>query len=263
MTLRWGVSLIGNRKLIMGLVICLTILVMTPRPVSAVWREYVGTVTDRYAVPIFVLYDPPGESSYSEWQMTEQNTHGFEWTSEAVVVVHGTHELTWKHTKAVGTPDNDRVHRVIYWEYELEWEIWYYITSSSSYYKLILTSQTEIGFGYYNFGSPKLNGWVDNRIGEEGDWRKHRDFDAPTIAWEEFSYVYETKHKLGAGITVSYGGLSFKLEALAIEETVKGWTATYHYEDDGALEFWINSDNDWSGSDPNWDLDGIGIWFSE
>ncbi|MFO7835123.1 MAG: hypothetical protein R6V83_00565 [Candidatus Thorarchaeota archaeon] len=79
---------------------------------------------------------------------------------------------------------------------------------------------------------------------------------------EAFWYTYETNHKMGAGFTVSNGCLSFKIEALAIEESCETWEAAYYYKDQNTLDFWINSDHDWSQSEPD-ALDGVGIWFSE
>lgn len=241
-------------------------LLLVPRSVSAYYEEKIGEVEDTYYVPIFLLHDPPGEDSYSTWKMTVENTHGVSFDSESGVVVQGSFEETWKEENQRGTSAQFEVrHKLICFEYNITWEIWFVMTPVTSYYKLILDDISELqgknAIWYDN--AEDHNAWVSDPTGTSCSWWEHRDLEGPVEhAYDKFTYSYETENALGAGITVSYGGLSFSLEILAIEKHAETFEATYFYRDSGDLDFYINSNNDWSGGDDEWDINGIGIWFS-
>lgn len=262
----------ATRKLALMFVIAtfLTMLAIQPawsiapaNTTPLIWREKVGTVTDTYYVPVFVLYDPPGAASYSKFQTETSVGSGFRYNGLFGVAVSGQHTTTWAHTSWFYTPNNDQIHKVLCLKHLQTWDIWYFITPSHSYYKLYLKSSSYVGYAVKNLDSLDDTTWITDRTGTTGAHQESREYDAPVNAGESFEYVWDSWHAFGGGITITWSFLEFTVSNQIMSTNTKKITAEYNYIDsNNNLDFDINSDNDWYGDEP-FDLDGINIWFSE
>ncbi|MFW9851001.1 MAG: hypothetical protein ACFFF4_17875 [Candidatus Thorarchaeota archaeon] len=229
------------------------------------WSEMVGYTYTTFAYPIFVLYDPPGDGSYAKYEKISSS--GIGWDLELLggpfpVAVDVDIDTTFYTGSSVQTSDTIELdHAVICSHYMQRWELWFYMTPRTSFYRLKCVSNAVAGWGWYGLDDLHETTWVTDKTGTEGPYTSSRHANGGQRG--EDWYMTETNAHVGVGlgIKVTIDGLTFELVTHLTFDQGTSVKVTYSYYDTDDMDFYINSEMSLplqiGGS-----LEGNCIWFN-
>lgn len=229
-------------------------LIVEAKPQPTIYKEYLGRHTKTSWIPTFVMYDPPGDGSYSKF--TEQRTvtsylkYGGAWTG---FYASGETTKSWTVQTSYETPHDSRIHCVIAITCEQVWDLWMYTYPSRVLYKAILVSSTATGGkGIVSFDDlDEKDMWVDSLMGTQGDYRYRRYVSANCSMSDTLEYYWSNHVVFGAGYFLNLVGVGFSIYVEIKSKTSTKAEVLYHYFDStGPLDFYL-------------ELDEKNIWFSE
>jgi hypothetical protein len=249
------------------LIVCMPIAVQA-KPIPMIWREYLGRYTKLSWVPTFVLYDPPGDGSYSEFTEAQTITSMIKYGGAYVgFEASGQTTQIWTVTTDCSTPSSERMSGVVAITLNQVWDLWEYDYPSRVVYKAILVSSTPTG-GKMIWRFDELatqNLWVTDRTGTQGAYSAPRAVGANMTMSETFEYYCSNINVYGAGYFLNLVGFNFKIyiESQSVSSTKAEVSYTYH-DSSANLVFNIESNYDinWVHSQPYY-VDGISIWFDQ
>lgn len=241
-----------------------TFAVGSVRPVGAVYIEYLGRETKDSWVPVFTLYDPPGDKSYSKFTKTTESEFTVSVGGEmggnnldGAWTFRGFFEQGW------GTPNEDREHGVIAFKYRMTWDVYCYITTHSVYYKAVLRDQEKaqdlgIIVGFDSLNEKDL--LVEDLTGTSGEYEEEVHTGEGFEADLTLGYKTTTMTYLCLGFEIELLGINFR-GGVSIKTGNSTYTKAYYYwkSTQQDLDFNIYSDNVLGAGL----VDSKGVWFSE
>lgn len=239
-------------------------------PVGAVQplysRNYVGRETVLSHVPVFVLYDPPGDNSYAEYSESRELESDLKYGAHFGFSVSGEETQTWTTSTSWATPDDERMHLVICMEVWQTWDVWCVITSWNIFYEAELVSSSYYTENAYRFDElDQYDIWVDNRIGDPGDWDEFVHLAKNSPRTDVYAYEVSSYAGVGAGYDINVKGIDFSVSVDYRSGTTTRWEVTYYqYNKQESLDYY-----QYSNFEPYWDdkedetvsVDTC-IWFS-
>lgn len=260
------VKLKASKYIPIFLLISLLTLTTTIHPTNAIFIEYVGRTTKDSFVPYFILYDPPGDGSYSTF--TESNTHSSKLTLTGKIgfeKASGSWIQSWTTSTTYQTPDDDRSHFVVAKELRITWDVWHYESMVSEWYVAKYVSHIALSGAYFiSFDDlDSYDMFVEDQTGNQGTYDHHIVVSSGGTISEEYEYLWTYSQPTWVGFEFALYGVQFGggLSTQSDDSVEVEVTYTYH-DDDETLDFYCESDDNlWSGGDP-WDVDGF-VWFDE
>jgi hypothetical protein len=255
------------------LILAVIALMMAPNQVAAIrllpkakpeyYQELVCTENIYVNTPEFVLYDPPGHGSYSEFTVGQSVGFGinYEFLGGPVpIAVDGHASTSFTVSETWGTPADQQLgHRILVVELYQTWQLWYVSSPVYEGYKLKLVGSTYEGESAYTFSTLPSDVWVTDMTGQQGTYSTHRGLPADTPYDVTYQYDQVSYTQIGFGVNIPIYGMTFKLKLQATISS--GYTVSCHYhvfDHDSYISLYINSDVPLTGI-PN--VGGIGVWF--
>ena len=242
------------------------VVLINVRPVAAYQKIYIGRDTSLSWIPVFTLYDPPGDSSYGIFtEATTMQTRvelgaGFGGWS-----VDGGFEGNIGFSKSFYTPDNRLEHCIIAKQYYCTWDVYYIITMYNSYYTCDLVSVSEESQGSGIFGFSEAGNYdllYNDLSGTSGDYHENVHVCEDCSATYSMSYSWTDLYYVQLGFAFSAKGVSFRAGVKIRTEDSSTLELDYYFKDtQHSIDCSIESNYDIDFSDEPYDVDDIGIWF--
>ncbi len=247
----------------------MSLVVLTPaQQGDAIWIEYLGRETKDSWIPVFALYDPPGNESYAFLTKSRTTSVHLEFGGGGLGnYATGGFDASLAHTEGWGTPDDEQMSCVICYEYRLTWDVYCYITPRRVFYKAILVDSEALdGKGIKRFDNlENFEVWADDRTGIAGDYSYHRLVDHGCSGYDLLEYEWTNLYYTSLGFEISLKGVAFSAGVHIESETTTKLEVKYYYKDTSEdLDFYLYSDYDidFELQDPDY-VDEVYIWFSE
>jgi hypothetical protein len=228
-------------------------------------QEMIGITSTQSWVPVYVLYDPPGNGSYAELSRggSGQMTIRFDGTTAG-------HEVIGGYTGAVVmatfvTHDNLRWHGVVAVELNQTWEVWQCSSGNVDWIEARLVSCEGHGVGF--FAATELEGsniWIDNLTGTSSPHRYEWSLAQGETIEATFSYSRAGFFQVGAGYNVSLLGFDFSVRVWLNVGECSLVTSYVFSNSDGPLNLTVLSSGPITQlSEESFDIDGLLLWFDK
>lgn len=260
----------SNRKrvvdlfIVIAIVLSMGILLAVNLPILLTDRQFVGFSTVESYVPIYIIYDPPGEGSYSELTTSgdAQVIASFEGSNEDKIV-KGVYDVTLGFSM-VGGPRNERMHFAVCEEVNLTWGLWHCYFGASEWYEAVLESTSYLGYGAFRFDElANYSIWVEDLTGISGSFMYRinvsRDQTESLVLLHNSSQLIDNK----AGFNMKLFGIDFSVHVF-INTNGREIIFTQTYSDtDEDLSFFLESEGALKDiSSGTIQMDNILVWFS-
>jgi len=228
-------------------------------------QELIGVTSTQSWVPVYVLYDPPGNGSYAELTcggsgpMTirfEGTTAGREVTGGyAGAVVSGGHI----------TAHELRLHAVVATWLNQTWEVWRCSSGSVDWIEARLASCEGTGNGL--FAATELeeyNIWIDDLTGLSSSHRHEWSLAQGETAEATFTYSRTGFFQVCAGYNISLLGFDFGVRVWLNVGECSLVTSYVFNNVEGVLDFAVLSSGRITQlSEESFETDGLLLWFDE
>ena len=216
--------------LILSLFACLPL-----RPAQGKYVEFVGTVTIKSWVPVYVLYDPPGGNSSARltisagvsWSISFDTDIARSEVDTGVLCVSTT-------TQWFETPRNAYEHIVVARKAAIEYNRYLVVTPRRSYYKLEYFNVTHLNeFSSFQFSELGNYGMYLERdlTSTPGPYSESVHIPSSSPSGYSFKINVNVWVRLGVGFKVKYSGTTFKAGVLIGQSTSESIEISHTYYD--------------------------------
>ncbi len=228
-------------------------------------QEMVGATSIQAWVPVYVLYDPPGNGSNAELSRSGSGemTITFEGTLSGREVIGGYNGAVI--TATFGTPDELRWHGVVAIPLNQTWEVWRCSSGSVDWLEARLVSCNGHGSGFFTATEiEEYNIWMDNLTGTSSPHGHEWNLAQGGTAEATFTFSREGFFHVGAGYNITLLGFDFSVRVWLNVRDCSLVTSYVFNNVDGPLNFTILSSGRITQlSDEAFETDGLLLWFDE
>ena len=226
-------------------------------------QEMIGVTSTQAWVPVYVLYDPPGNGSNAELSRSG--------SGEMTITFEGTlsgREVFGAYNGAVitatfATPGELRWHGVVAIPLNQTWEVWRCSSGSVDWLEARLVSCNRHGSGFFAATEiEEYNIWMDNLTGTSSPHGHEWSLGQGDTGEATFTYSGAGSFPVGAGYNISLLGFDFSVRVWLNVRDCSLVTSYVFSNVDGPLNFTILSSGRITQlSGEAFETDGLLLWF--
>jgi hypothetical protein len=267
---KW-VRVLPNRKrltnslIIIGIVLSMGILLAVDLPNLLTNRQLVGVSNVESFVPIYIVYDPPGNGSYSEITVANEGQVVASFRSvEKSLVVIGEYDVGLGFGSA-GGPKDERMHFVLCEELNMTWSLWHCQLFASRWYEAILESTSSLGVGVLRFDNLAGFGvWVQDLTGISGPFMYNVSLSSNQTEKLTLSYNKAKFVDIKAGFNITLFDVDFVIHVFVNTGTRRVLLNQTYFDMNEDLSFSLVSNGNMEEVSPGIvQLDDLLVWFNK
>lgn len=254
-----------NALIIIGIVLSMGVIAAFNLPNLLTNRQLVGVSSIESFIPIYIVYDPPGNGSYSEITTANEGQVVASFRSmEKSLVVIGEYDVSLGFGSA-GGPKDERMHSVLCEELNMTWSLWHCQLFASKWYEAILESTSSLGVGFLRFDNLDGHGvWVQDLTGASGPFMYNVSLSSNQTEKLTLSYNKDRFVDMKAGFNMTLFGVNFVVHVFVNTGTRRILLNQTYFDMNENLSFSLVSNGNMEEVSPGIvQLDDLLVWFNK